>query len=176
MVPHRFRVPSASQLKNHSCNASRTHNGPDACATNRLNQLANDLRNTLVGTPVIVTQQEGGSILLTSSADYMFPSGGWQIPNDSPILNRIAPILAGLQNTQIVVSGFTDNTPVGPQLQRLGIADNLDLSSKRASSVVNYLASHGVNPSLLSAQVYGDAIQSSQMILLRDAQEIGGWI
>jgi len=106
----------------------------------------------------------------------MFPSGGWQIPNDSPILNRIAPILAGLQNTQIVVSGFTDNTPVGPQLQRLGIADNLDLSSKRASSVVNYLASHGVNPSLLSAQVYGDAIQSSQMILLRDAQEIGGWI
>jgi chemotaxis protein MotB len=55
------------------------------------------------------------------------------------------------------VSGYTDNTPVGPQLQRMGIANNLDLSTKRATSVVNYLAGHGVNPNLLSAQGYGDA-------------------
>jgi chemotaxis protein MotB len=56
-----------------------------------------------------------------------------------------------------VVNGYTDNTPIGPQLQRTGIANNMDLSSRRANSVVNYLASHGVNPSLLSAQGYGDA-------------------
>jgi len=87
---------------------------------------------------VVVTQQEG-SIIMTSSADYMFPSGGWQIPSDSPVLNKMAPILAQLQNTRIVVGGYTDNTPVGPQLQRMGIANNLDLPSKRANSVVNYL-------------------------------------
>ena len=126
------------------------------CASNRLNGLADDLRNAEVGAPVVVTQQEG-SVILTSSADYMFPSGGWQIPSDSPVLNRMVPILAKLQNTKIVVTGYTDNRPVGSQLQRMGVANNADLSSKRAESVVNYLASHGVNPNLLSAQGMGDS-------------------
>ncbi len=125
-------------------------------SSSRLTSLANDLRNALIGSPVAVTQQEG-LIDLTSSADYMFPSGGWQVPSDAPVLNKITPILSKLRNTKIVVNGYTDNTPVGPQLQRMGIANNLDLSSKRASSVVNYLASHGVNPNLLSAQGYGDS-------------------
>jgi chemotaxis protein MotB len=72
------------------------------------------------------------------------------------VLDKIAPILAKLQNTKIVVNGYTDNTPVGPQLQKMGIASNLDLSSKRATSVVDYLASHGVNPNLLSAHGFGE--------------------
>ena len=126
------------------------------CATNHLNDLSTNLQSALAGTPVVVTQQTG-SILLTSSSDYMFPSGGWQIPSDSPVLNRMVPILASLHNTKIVVSGYTDNTPVGPQLQRMGVANNLDLSTKRANSVVSYLASHGVNPNLLSAQGFGDS-------------------
>jgi flagellar motor protein MotB len=126
------------------------------CASNRLGTLANNLRNAEVGAPVVVTQQEG-SIIITSSADYMFPSGGWQIPADSPVLNKMAPILAQLQNTRIVVGGYTDNTPIGPQLQRMGIANNLDLSSRRADSVMNYLISHGVNPNLLSARGYGES-------------------
>jgi hypothetical protein len=45
------------------------------CASMRRDSLANDLRNALTGAPVNVTQQ-GDSIILTSSADYMFPSGG----------------------------------------------------------------------------------------------------
>jgi chemotaxis protein MotB len=126
------------------------------CATNRLSRLTDDLRNAEVGAPVVVTEQDG-SIIVTSSADYMFPSGGWQIPSDSPVLNRMVPILSKLQNTKIVVTGYTDNTPVGPQLQSMGIANNGDLSTKRAQSVVNYLASHGVNPNLLSAQGMGDS-------------------
>jgi chemotaxis protein MotB len=105
---------------------------------------------------VVVTRLQD-SIVITSSADYMFPSGGWQIPSDSPVLNKMTPILSRLQNTKIVVRGYTDNTPVGSQLQRMGIANNFDLSSKRATSVVNYLASHGVNPGLLSAHGFGDA-------------------
>jgi hypothetical protein len=27
---------------------------------------------------------------MTSGADYMFPSGGWQIPSDSAVLNKVA--------------------------------------------------------------------------------------
>jgi chemotaxis protein MotB len=126
------------------------------CSSMRRDSLANDLRNALTGAPVSVTQQDD-SIILTSSADYMFPSGGWEIPSDSPVLNKIVPILSKLQNTQIVVNGYTDSTPVGPQLQRVGISNNIDLSSKRAASVVSYLAAHGVNPNLLSAHGFGDA-------------------
>jgi chemotaxis protein MotB len=126
------------------------------CASMHRKDLANDLRNALVGSPVIVSQQDD-SIILTSNADYMFPSGGWQIPADSPVLNRIVPILAKLQNTQIAVRGYTDNTPVGPQLQSMGIANNNDLSTRRAQSIVDYLASHGVNRSLMSAQGFGES-------------------
>src|SRR5690242_17906108 len=77
------------------------------CASNRLGGLANDLRNAEVGAPVDVTEQDG-SVIVTSSADYMFPAGGWQIPSDSPVLNRMVPILSRLQNTKIVVTGYTD--------------------------------------------------------------------
>jgi chemotaxis protein MotB len=65
------------------------------------------------------------------------------------------PTLAKLQHTEIVVGGYTDNTSIGPQLQSAGIANNLDLSCKRAASVVGYLVSQGVNPNLLSAQCFG---------------------
>jgi chemotaxis protein MotB len=126
------------------------------CASMQRNKLADKLRNALVGAPVTVSQPDD-AIIVTSNADYMFPSGGWQIPSDSPVLNKIAPVLSNLQNTKIVVRGYTDNAPVGPQLQRMGIANNLDLSSKRAASVVDYLASHGVNPGLLSAEGMGDS-------------------
>jgi chemotaxis protein MotB len=54
-----------------------------------------------------------------------------------------------------VVYGFTDNAPIGPALQRAGIADNLDLSSRRAASVVTFLTSQGVNPNILSAKGFG---------------------
>ena len=65
-------------------------------------------------------------------------------------------MLAKLQHTEIVVGGYTDNATVGPTLQSAGVSTNLDLSCKRAASVVVYLVSKGVKPSLLSAQCFGD--------------------
>jgi hypothetical protein len=35
-----------------------------------------------------------------------------------------------------IVYGYTDNLPVGPALQRAGISDNIDLSSRRADNFV----------------------------------------
>jgi len=72
-------------------------------------------------------------------------------------LSKLAPTLRGLQQTRIVVNGYTDNVPIGPELRRLGVTNNLDLSSKRADTVVTYLQSQGVNPNLLSAQGFGDS-------------------
>jgi chemotaxis protein MotB len=120
----------------------------------QLSRDAEHLKAALGEDPVQVAEQVI-SITLTSSADAMFPSGGWQIPSDAPLLNRMVPTLAQLKNTKIVVGGYTDNIPIGPQLQAT-ISDNLDLSARRAVSVANYLISHGVKPDLISAQAFGE--------------------
>ena len=120
---------------------------------NKMSDVADQLRTELAGEPVTVRQQ--GPVTLTSGADAMFPSGGWELKPGVPVLTKVLPTLSKLQHTEIVVGGYTDNTPIGQQLQSAGIANNLDLSCKRAASVVSYLASQGVNPNLLSAQCFG---------------------
>jgi chemotaxis protein MotB len=86
----------------------------------------------------------------------MFPSAGWELNPGAPVLDKIVPTLSKLQHTEIVVGGYTDNATVGQQLQSMGVSNNLDLSCKRAASVVIYLASKGVDPNLLSAQCFGE--------------------
>jgi len=41
-------------------------------------------------------------------------------------------------------------------LKRAGIANNIDLSSRRADNVIAYLESQGVNPNIISAKGFGD--------------------
>jgi chemotaxis protein MotB len=89
--------------------------------------------------------------------DMLFPSGGYQLgPQGQQALSALVPKLTGLQNAKIVVYGYTDNTPVGPELQRTGVANNLDLSTKRAATVASFLISQGVNPNITSAKGFGD--------------------
>ena len=127
---------------------------PGSAQGNKMSDVADQLRTALAGEPVTVTQQ--GPVTLTSSADAMFPSAGWELNPGAPVLSKIVPILSKLQHTEIVVGGYTDNATVGPQLQSMGVSNNLDLSCKRAASVVVYLVSQGVNPNLLSAQCFGE--------------------
>jgi len=54
------------------------------------------------------------------------------------------------------VNGFTDNEPIGPALQREGVTSNLELSQKRAESVMAFLISQGVKPDLVEAHGYGE--------------------
>jgi len=91
------------------------------------------------------------------AGDLLFPEGGYQLSaNGKQALNQYVPQLQGLQNAKVVVYGYTDNLPVGPALQRRGVANNIDLSSRRADDVVAYFRSQGVNPNILSAKGFGD--------------------
>jgi chemotaxis protein MotB len=47
-------------------------------------------------------------------------------------LSKIAPILAPKQQTKLLVNGYTDNVPIGPELMSQGITSNRELSQKRA--------------------------------------------
>ena len=91
------------------------------------------------------------------AGDMLFQEGGYQLsPNGKQALNQYVPRLQSLQNAKVVVYGYTDNLPVGPALQRSGIANNIDLSSRRADNVVAYFESQGINPNMISAKGFGD--------------------
>ena len=91
------------------------------------------------------------------AGDQLFPEGGYQLTQGGKqALTQYVPRLQNLQNAKVVVYGYTDNLPVGPALRGAGIANNIDLSSKRADNVVAYLTSQGVNPNIISAKGFGD--------------------
>jgi chemotaxis protein MotB len=98
-----------------------------------------------------------GAIKYTVNSDLLFSPGGWQIrPQGKRIIANMAAKLAPTQQNKIVVNGYTDNAPIGPELQREGITSNQILSQKRAESVMQYLISQGLKPDLVSAQGFGD--------------------
>ena len=78
-------------------------------------------------------------------------------PQAAQLIARMAPILAPFQQTTIIVTGYTDNVPIGPELRAQGVESNQQLSLKRAQTVANYLVSQRVNPNLVSARGLGDA-------------------
>lgn len=120
-------------------------------------QLQQRLAGEIGAQQVRITRLQG-AIKVAVNSELLFPSGGWQMPSQAAqTIAKIAPILAPMQQTQLLVNGYTDNTPIGPELRAQGVDSNQVLSLKRAQSVANFLISQGVNPSLVSAQGFGDA-------------------
>jgi len=98
------------------------------------------------------------ALRVTVNDQLLFPSGDWQMPADAQqSIAKIAKILAPMQQTKIVVNGYTDNVPIGAGLVRQGVTSNLILSQKRAENVAQFMIAQGVNPSLVSTQGFGDA-------------------
>lgn len=98
-----------------------------------------------------------GDLKVTMIDKVLFPEGGYRLNLFSKsILAKLVPTLTSLQKTKVIVAGYTDNVPIGHGLKRQGVSSNLDLSSKRADEVVDYLISQGVKPGIISAQGYGE--------------------
>lgn len=124
---------------------------------NDYNQLNQRLSGEISQQQVRITRLQG-AIKVAVNSELLFPSGDWKMPPEAAqTIARMAPVLAPFQQTQIIVTGYTDNVPIGPELRRLGIENNQQLSLKRAQTVMQFLISQGVNPSLVSAQGLGDA-------------------
>src|SRR5215467_7429953 len=122
---------------------------------NDYNQLNQRLSVEISQQQVHITRLQG-AIKIAVNSELLFPSGGWQMPPEAAqTIAKMAPILAPFQQTKIIVTGYTDNVPIGPELQQQGIQTNQQLSLRRAQTVMQYLISQGVNPSLVSAQGLG---------------------
>jgi chemotaxis protein MotB len=124
---------------------------------NDYNQLNQQLSGEIASQQVHITRLQG-AIKVAVNSDLLFPSGSWQMPPQAAqLIAKMAPILAPFQQTTIIVTGYTDNIPIGPELRQQGVDSNQQLSLKRAQTVANFLVSQGVNPNLVSARGLGDA-------------------
>jgi len=113
---------------------------------------------TEVGNQQMQITRLQNAIKVNVNGQLLFPSGGWEMPAQAQqTIAKMAAILAPQQTTTIVVNGYTDNTPIGPELMRRGVTSNLILSQKRADNVMQFMISQGVKPNLVSAQGFGEA-------------------
>ncbi len=97
--------------------------------------------------------EKGHSIVVRFPDKSAFPSGSKDLVKSIlPALDKLALILSEV-NGQILVSGYTDNTPISNSTFR----SNWDLSTARAVSVVHYLLkSSNIEPSRITAQGFAD--------------------
>jgi chemotaxis protein MotB len=86
----------------------------------------------------------------------LFPSGSTQISNEGKqVLDKVVSILKDVKDKRIQVEGHTDNVKIVSDLKKR-YPTNWELSTARATEVVRYLETGGINPGLLSATGYGE--------------------
>jgi chemotaxis protein MotB len=155
MKPGKLAVIACLMLAVSGCVTKKTYDKEAQLAAEyaALNQ---KLTTELSGERAQITQLQN-ELKVTMVNEILFPEGGWRLsPKGEQTLAKIAPTLSNLPGQQVVVQGFTDNEPIGPEL-RSHFPSNLELSSARADNVARFLTSKGVPSNSISAQGFGDA-------------------
>ena len=103
-------------------------------------------QNQQLQTQLTASQQQvsrlQGAIRYTVNSDLLFAPGSWQMRSQGQkIIADFAKKLAPTQQNHLLVSGYTDNAPIGPALRQQGVTSNEELSQKRAEAVTQYLIS-----------------------------------
>lgn len=93
-------------------------------------------------------------VFINLSDKMLYQSGSSMItPKAQEVLGKIAKILEGRDDLEVMVEGYTDNIPIKNDCMQ----DNWDLSVKRATSVIRMLQNRfGVNPNKLIAAGRGE--------------------
>jgi len=115
----------------------------------------NELSQDAQGNAISMEEGEEG-FLVHLPADIAFKSGSAEIANEDSILflKRLALIIKSLDpEVQVQIRGYTDNMPP-PKTSPY--ANNLELSSARAITVLKELIKSGVKTNRLSAGAYGE--------------------
>ncbi len=95
------------------------------------------------------------TVVFINLSDKMLYQSGSSIirPKAQEVLGKIAKILEGRDDLEVMVEGYTDNIPIKNDCMQ----DNWDLSVKRATAVVRALQKRfGVNPNKLIAAGRGE--------------------
>lgn len=118
-----------------------------------LQEYFNKILRGLKMTNYVTTEVRPDGLVTTFSNDVFFDSGDDSLKLEMITgLKKLAPLLSSIDNT-ILVEGYTDTLPVSKYSK---FASNWQLSSARASNVVQYLVDKcGLNGNHLSAVGYG---------------------
>jgi chemotaxis protein MotB len=70
-----------------------------------------------------------GVVKIAVNSELQFPAGGWEMRHEATqIIAKMVPVLAPLQSTVIVVTGYTDHAAIGSGLQQQTIESPSQLS------------------------------------------------
>jgi chemotaxis protein MotB len=138
-----------------ACVSQKTYDQQVAKA-NTYQQLDNQLKGEVAADQAQITQLQG-LVRVTLANGILFPEGGWELDaKGKATLAKLAPVLKTFTGQTIVIKGYTDNVPIGPEL-RQRFPTNVDLSKARAQSVANELVAGGVPGSMITVTGFGDA-------------------
>lgn len=104
-----------------------------------------------LGGKVKVEENDDGVVITIADLVLFEPGASSISPGGLDVMKKIAKVL-GQFAYPIKVAGHTDNIPISTQRY----ASNWELSANRASDVVRFLISQGIDPRLLSAQGFAE--------------------
>ena len=85
----------------------------------------------------LTVEQRDGKVYVSMENKLLFKSGSWEVGSEGKkALEQLGVVLAEIPDIVVLIEGHTDNVPFSPK----GALDsNWDLSTKRATSMVNIL-------------------------------------
>ena len=87
----------------------------------------------------LTVEQKNGKVYVSMENKLLFPSGSWTVSNEGKnAVQQLADVLAKNDDISILIEGHTDNDKVVGNLGG-GITNNWDLSTKRATAIVNII-------------------------------------
>lgn len=121
----------------------------------QLNQVSDQLEQALgsfINDDMISVKRNDYWVALEMNSELLFLSGEATLSKKAqPVLKKIAEVINSLPNA-INIEGHTDNVPIGT----LQFPSNWELSSARATRVVQEFVRGGINPTRLSAIGYAE--------------------
>jgi chemotaxis protein MotB len=138
-----------------ACVSQSTYN-QQVQKTSTYQKLDEQLKAELAGDQAQIEQLQN-LVKLTLANGILFAEGGWQLNEaGKALLAKLAPAMKDLTDQRIVVKGFTDNVPIGPEL-RQRFPGNVELSMARADAVADFLKAQGVPGNLITTSGLGQA-------------------
>ena len=122
-------------------------------------QMANTLQSKLNSSEleklVKVSLPKDGVISIQIQGSVIFDSGSTYLNSEvDPIMDTLLELFDQYRGYSINIKGHTDNIPISTDQYE----SNWELSAIRATTVLRYFASRGINPRRFTATGYGDSV------------------
>ncbi|RSK41783.1 OmpA/MotB family protein [Mangrovimonas spongiae] len=103
----------------------------------------------------LTVEQRDGKVYVSMENKLLFQSGSWAVGGKgTQAVKQLGTVLADNPDIAILIEGHTDNVPYSGRGQ---LTSNWDLSTKRATAIVNILRDNpNINPSNLTAAGRGE--------------------